>query len=157
MIGFMVLRFVAYRLLLSLLLTGVLGGNVHAATLSAGCPVNEQPCNGRCIPETSLCILEPLPNPGGVVTDEIPAGGPPLSAFFRYINTGVWQWAFKIGVAIAVLNGTIGGFQIVLSNGDSGKVDLGKKRFLGSAIGLIILLLSGVILEFLNPLGFDAI
>ena len=39
-------------------------------------------------------------------------------------------------------------------NGDSSKVDEGKKRFIGSAIGLAVLLLSGVILHFLNPLGF---
>lgn len=119
-------------------------------TVHAICPVNQQPCNGGCISEQDLCILEPLP--GGVTS--IPSGGSPLAPFFYYVNLGVWQWAFYMGVAIAILNGTAGGFQIVLSNGDSGKVDLGKKRFIGSAIGLIILLLSGVILEFLNPCGF---
>ncbi len=59
-----------------------------------------------------------------------------------------------MGVAIAVLNGVIGGFQIVMSNGDSGKVDAGKTRFISSAIGLVVLLLSGVILNFINPSGF---
>lgn len=84
-------------------------------------------------------------------------GGAPLQIFFDYINTGLWQWAFMMGVAIAVLNGTIGGLQIVMSNGDSGKVDAGKTRFISSTIGLVMLLLSGVILEFINPIGFDAI
>jgi hypothetical protein len=115
------------------------------------CGQGMQPCNGRCIPETSLCILEPVP--GGI--DEIPAEGIGFaSTLFYYINNGVWQWAFGIGIAIAVLNGAIGGLQIVLSNGDSGKIDAGKTRFISSAIGLIVLLLTGAILEFINPLGF---
>lgn len=136
---------------------------VHAQTAGGGgaagggqpqqgqqCPADQQPCNGRCIPETSICILEPLP--GG--TDEIPSSSIGLGAFLMYVNTGVWQIIFRMGVAIAVLNGVIGGFQIVLSNDDSGKVDAGKNRFIGSAIGLIILLLTGTILAFLNPVGF---
>ena len=47
-----------------------------------------------------------------------------------------------------------GGLQIVISNGDSGAIDAGKKRFMHSTIGLILLLLAGVILEFINPIGF---
>ncbi len=77
-----------------------------------------------------------------------------MGAFRQYVNSGVWQWAFGMGIAIAVLNGTIGGLEIVLSNGDSGKVEAGKSRFFWSAMGLVLLLLSGVILEFINPLGF---
>lgn len=117
-----------------------------------GCPVNTQPCNGQCINERALCILEPLP--GG--PSSIPPGGIGLQTFFYYVNNGVWQWAFRMGVAIAVLNGVVGGFQMVMSNGDSGKMDAGKKRFIGSAMGLILLLLSATILQFLNPIGFQA-
>ncbi len=123
---------------------------VPVTPVLAACPVDQQPCPsapGGCISERHLCILEPLP--GGVKF--IPAGGPPMSAFFTYINRGVWQWAFTMGVAIAVLNGVIGGLQIVMSNGDTGKVDAGKTRFVSSTIGLLMLLLSGVILNFINP------
>ena len=119
----------------------------------AACPDGLQPCAcapSGCIPDTSLCILEPLP--GGVC--EIPSGSIGLEAFGTYVNRGVWQWAFRIGVAIAVLNAVIAGFQITMSNGDSGKVDQGKTRFISSAIGLVILLLAGVILNFINPAGF---
>jgi hypothetical protein len=106
-----------------------------------------------CISEKDLCILEPVPGGPSVVTP----GGAPLAIFFNYINSGVWQWAYMMGVAIAVLNGTIGGLQIVMSNGDSGKVENGKSRFIASTVGLVMLLLAGVILEFINPIGFDAI
>lgn len=122
---------------------------LHAGSALAACGATEQPCNGSCIPKTSICILEPVP--GG--PDQIPSGLG-FGSFFFYINNGVWQWAFRIGVAIAVLNGVAGGLQIVLSNGDSGKVDAGKTRFISSAIGLVVLLLSGVILNFINPSGF---
>lgn len=134
---------------LAMFLTAFLCSAGTAAAIT--CLATEQPCNGRCIPETSICILEPLP--GGV--DEIPSSPVPLNAFLVYVNRGLWTWAFGLGVAIAVQTGVIGGFQIVLSNGDSGKVDAGKKKFIGSAIGLIILLLSGVILNFLNPWAFS--
>lgn len=119
----------------------------------AACPVNQQPCGSICISEKQLCILEPVPG-GAQVVDP---GGGPLQLFFDYINAGLWQWAFMIGVAIAVLNAVIGGLQIVTSNGDSGKVDAGKTRFLSSTMGLIMLLLAGVILEFINPFGFSAV
>jgi len=122
-------------------------------TAHGACPASQQPCNGGCISERDLCILEPVP--GG--PSSVSPGGAPLAIFFNYINSGLWQWAFMMGVAIAVLNGTIGGLQIVMSNGDSGKVDAGKTRFISSTLGLIMLLLAGVILEFINPLGFDAI
>ncbi len=144
--------------LLVLALHVVIAVLVPATPVLAACPVDQQPCPaapGGCISERDLCILEPLPFPGSPTF--IPSGGKPMSAFFTYLNQGVWQWVFMIGVAIAVLNGVIGGLQIVMSNGDSGKVDAGKSRFLSSTIGLLMLLLSGVILEFINPVGFDAI
>ncbi len=123
-----------------------------ASVALAACPPDKQPCNNQCIDERALCILEPLP--GG--PSFIPPGGIGLQTFFYYVNNGVWQWAFRMGVAIAVLNGVVGGFQMVMSNGDSSKMDAGKKRFIGSAMGLILLLLSATILQFLNPIGFQA-
>lgn len=122
---------------------------LYVETVVAACGATEQMCNGECIPKTSICILEPVP--GGPSRIDSGLG---FETFFFYINNGVWQWAFRIGVAIAVLNGVAGGFRIVMSNGDSSAVEEGKTRFISSAIGLVILLLSGVILNFINPSGF---
>jgi hypothetical protein len=127
---------------------------IQSGVVQAACGPNLQPCAcapSGCIPDTSICILEPLP--GGVC--EITSGNIGLESFGTYVNRGVWQWAFRIGVAIAILNGVIAGFQITMSNGDSGKVDQGKTRFISSALGLLMLLLAGVILNFINPLGFS--
>lgn len=148
------------RLLVCLVLACALGAAVDvvlpATPVLAACPINKQPCPsapGGCIDEKQLCILEPVP--GGPTY--LNPGGAPLEVFFGYINSGVWQWAFMAGVAIAVLNCVIGGLQIVMSNGDSNMVGKGKDRFIAATVGLIMLLLSGVILEFINPLGFTAV
>jgi hypothetical protein len=77
-----------------------------------------------------------------------------MQALFQYINNGMWTWAFSVGVGLAILHGTIGGFEIVLSNGDSSQIDAGRKRLMYAGIGLAILLLAGVILHFINPEGF---
>lgn len=84
------------------------------------------------------------------------AAGTPLGPVLYYVNSGVWRWAFRMGVAVAILNGVYGGFTIVRSNGDSGKVDEGKTRFIWSAVGLAMLLLSGALLSFLNPFAFQS-
>lgn len=73
-----------------------------------------------------------------------------MGAFFTYINQGIWGWAFGVAIGIAVLNGTVAGFQIMLGNRDGG-----KERFIWSTVGLLILLLVGVILAFINPEGFS--
>lgn len=110
-------------------------------------------CVTKCIDPNDLCLIEPIDPDKPVIDGDDPNNF--LDVFKEYVNDQVWQWVFAAGVAIALLNGTIGGLQIVLSNGDSGKIDAGKTRFISSAIGLIILLLTGVILEFINPIGFQ--
>ena len=146
-------RHVAFCLVLALALNLAIIALQPAMPAFAACPPDLQPCGNACISERDLCILEPLP--GG--PSSLTPNGTALQIFFTYINSGLWQWAFMMGVAIAILNAVIGGLQIVMSNGDSGKVDAGKTRFISSTVGLLLLLLSGVILEFINPLGFDAI
>ncbi len=118
------------------------------------CKDDEQQCNCACIPRNSLCILEPLPGGPKEITPAQAKGF--LGGFLYYVNTGVWPLIFQFSVGIAVLNGVIGGFQIVLSNGESGKIDEGKNRLTWSAIGLAMILLSGTILTFLNPVGFSS-
>ncbi len=105
-----------------------------------------------CPDPNDLEILEPPPGGGPTCISAASIGN--LGAFIAYVNNGLWFWAFGMGIAIAVLNGVIGGLTIVLSNGDSSKIEAGKTRFMWSTIGLIVLLLSGVILQFINPRGF---
>ncbi len=140
-----------YPALLSIILASSLFVT-NAVFAACDNPSLPQQCGINCIARNDLCILEPIPGSG---LTSIAAGDiGNLGAFIRYINGGVWQWAFGMGIGIAVLNGTFGGLTIVLSNGDSSKIEAGKTRFLWSAIGLIILFLSGVILQFINPVGF---
>ncbi len=98
-----------------------------------------------------LILLEPVPGgPTSISADQTANMG----AFFIYVNKGIWPWAFGVGVGIAVLNCTVGGLQIVMSNGDSGEVEKGKTRFMWATLGLLMLFLAGTILSFINPQGF---
>lgn len=120
----------------------------------AACAAGQQECHNACIPMDWLCILEPWPGMPNAMPPQTAAT--PLGPLLFYVNNGVWRWAFRMGVAIAVLNGVYAGFTIIRSNGDSGKVDEGKTRFLWSALGLAMLLLSGALLSFLNPFAFQS-
>lgn len=112
-----------------------------------------QECNGKFVSMKDLCILEPLP------------GGPssfapttkPFAIFWSYINGGLWQLIIGIGVGSAVFTGVMGGMEIVFGNGDSGAIDKAKTKIIWSIVGLIILLMSGVIMSFLNPVAFQNI
>jgi hypothetical protein len=126
-----------------------------APSIALACTGDEQDCHGTCIPRTYQCILEPWPGMPQYFDPSAASG--PLSPFLTYVNSGVWQFAFRVGVAVAILNGVYGGFLMVKSNGESGQIDEGKQRFLWSGIGLVILLLSGAILAFINPVGFGVL
>lgn len=83
------------------------------------------------------------------------SGSPTISAssdigpFFDYFDT-VWPWLLGMAYGIAVLQALVGGIQIMLSGGDSGKREEGKNRLLWSLAGLLMISLSGLILQTLN-------
>ncbi len=124
------------------------------ASVFAQCPANTQDCNGSCIPETALCILEPLPG----MPNQFPAvlASEPLGPLYAYLNAG-WPFIVRIAIAIGVLNGVYGGFQVITSNGDSGKLDAAKEKLLWTALGIVLFVLAGVLLKFLNPYAFQVI
>lgn len=121
-------------------------------THAQSCGTNQKycPAAGQCISTQDLCLLEPTP--GGV--SYIPASTTSnMGAFLTYINNGIWYWAFGVAIGIAVLNGTVAGFQIMMGGPN---VEKGKERFMWATIGLLLLLLSGTILAFINPQGFTS-
>lgn len=107
-----------------------------------------------CIENSCACLLEPMPNGSNVICTDSQSFFDSL--LFQYFNTGgLWSWGLGIGVGLAVLNVTFAGFQIMMSNGDQAKVSQGKDRILWSIFGLILLMFAGVILHFINPIGFS--
>lgn len=152
-----VIKVTAFRALLTLAVVCGTALTIGVpVTKAVNCPALQKFCQGagQCISDRDLCLLEPLP--GGV--SYIPATTTAdMGAFFSYINgnsngTGIWVWAFGVAIGITVLNGTVAGFQIMLGNREAG-----KERFMWSTIGLLILLLSGTILAFINPQGFSSV
>ncbi len=115
--------------------------------------VPTQDCNGKPISLKDICILEPLP--GGP-----PSFSPstkPFAIFWSYINGGLWELMIGIGVGSAVFTGVMAGLQIVFGNGDPGAIDKAKGKIMWSIVGLIILLMAGVIMSFINPIAFKNI
>ncbi len=98
--------------------------------------------------DDGIFLLEPI---GGVtsipVTQQNLTG---FGVFFYYFNL-LWPWVVGMGAGIAVLMGVIGGIQIIQAGSDQGKVSAGKNRLLLSLGGLLIILLSGTLLNALNP------
>ena len=98
-------------------------------------------------PGKPIKLLQPLP--GNI--REIPVQiNDPFGIFNAYVNP---MLAFGIGVAagLAVFMVIIGGFQIMLSNGDEGKIGEGRQRILAAIGGLLILVFAATILNLLNP------
>jgi len=94
-------------------------------------------------------LAAPIPIEGG---DKIEASN--KSYLFTYM---VKLYRFVLGIAgvAAVIEIIIAGFMIVLAAGDSGRVEEGKKRIIQTLEGIGILFTSAVILNTINPVGFN--
>ena len=118
------------------------------------CDAGKYKCHDACIPEKDLCLLEPL---GDGAPISIPADQTmKLGAIRYYINAGngLWKIILSMGAALAVLQGIVAGFQIAY--GGQASLDQAKSRFTWAVIGLLMLMLSGVLLTFINPIGFSS-
>lgn len=95
-------------------------------------------------------LLAPLDDSTMSITT---TNGQPFEAFKQYFAIA-WPWLIGIAAGIAVLWAIVGGIEIMLSGSDTGLRDRGKSRFLNALLGLLLIGLSGMILQILNPIGF---
>lgn len=72
------------------------------------------------------------------------------SALAGYVNV-IYRWAASIVGIIAVTVIIISAIQISIAGGESTGIDEAKKRIMQSLLGIAILFLSGLILNFINP------
>jgi hypothetical protein len=156
----MALHYFYLRPLLSTVLIAVfLLGSAHEAhaqltspgpgpSSGAASSVNVPQGNPFVINETPLQLLQPPDD----ATTQLPAQTG-VGMFFTYFNLA-WPWVVGSAAGVAVLQALVGGIQIMLSGGDSGKREEGKNRLLWALAGLLMIGLSGVILETLNPLFY---
>lgn len=130
--------------------------NPDGTPLELCCAVGQVPCGNMCMDTSCVCLLEPLPGGQNMLCPaDTTFGG---SLFFQYLNVGgMFSWGLGLGAALAILNVTIGGFQIMTGGADPAAVEAGKVRIFGSILGLIFLMFAGVILNFINPLFFSPI
>lgn len=81
---------------------------------------------------------------------------PGIGIFFTYFNIG-WPWVIGSAAGIAVLQALYGGVLIMLFGSDSGKKEEGKQKIMWALAGLLMIGLSGAILETLNPFFYQQV
>ncbi len=117
--------------------------------LAQGNPPQNQ--NPLVIPPANLPLLQPLDDDTGFLTTN--NANDALEAFMNYFNLS-WPWIVGTAAGIAVLQALVGGIQIMMSGADSGAREAGKSRLMWALAGLLMIGLSGMFLEILNPLYF---
>ena len=74
-----------------------------------------------------------------------------------YVYIGmIYQWAASIVGIIAVLVIVLGGIQLSAAGGDPDAINKAKGRIMKSIAGIVLLFLSGLILNTINPLFFTS-
>ncbi len=100
---------------------------------------------GPNCPPGTIKLLEPI---GGVSC--LPVGTGPLGAFYTYFNF-LFPWLVGVCAGLAILWGVLGGAQMIFNAGEQGKYDEGKQKLMNAMIGLLLIIFSAMILNFLNP------
>ena len=100
---------------------------------------------GPSCPAGTIKLLEPINGLGCM-----PVGSGPLGSFYAYFGV-LYPWIVGTSAGMAILWGVIGGAEMILNAGEQGKYEEGKQKLMNSMIGLLIIIFSGMILNFLNP------
>jgi hypothetical protein len=125
---------------------------VFLLTLGISTQVSAQAAGGQnFVPnQHPIDLLQPLDD---TTTSIQVTNGQPFEAFRKFFDIS-WPWIIGCAAGIAVLWALVGGIQIMLSGSDSGMRDSGKEKFISALVGLLLIGLSGLILEIINPIGF---
>jgi hypothetical protein len=78
-------------------------------------------------------------------------GGP--TGFYYYISM-IWRFGMSIGGLVSVVVIILSGIQISASGGNQEAINQSKARIIKSLLGLAVLILSGLILNTINPIFF---
>jgi hypothetical protein len=98
-------------------------------------------------------LLEPLPDGTSQIVIDQNEPLPPLSILNAYLRPFI-PWAIGVSAGLAVLMIIIGGFQIMLSGGGDIKNSAGTKKIMSAILGLLLLVFSATILNWLNASYF---
>jgi len=77
-----------------------------------------------------------------------------MGLLYSYVGL-VYNWLSGIIVAFVVLVTIIGGIRMIVSNGDQGEYESGRKMITKALLGMVIWFLSSLILYLLNPTFFS--
>ena len=145
------------RLLWVALVLAVLAGSpAHAqdcAQMGDACGEGAPCCaslicvDGMC--QSGIRLMERVGDAAFIPT----VGNEGLGVFGYYFNL-LYPWVVGMGAATAILNGVIGGIQIIQAGSGDG-VKNGKNRLLLSFAGLLIILAAAAILNAINPVFYQ--
>lgn len=77
-----------------------------------------------------------------------------MGLLYSYVGN-LYNWLSGIIVAFVVLVSIIGGIRMIVSNGDQGEYDNGRKMITKAMVGMVIWFLASLILYFINPTFFS--
>lgn len=101
-------------------------------------------------PNCGIRLMQPLDDTTRYLQ---PPNGKPFETLQMYFKIS-WPWIIGCAAGIAVLQALIGGVQIMMSGSDSGARSAGKERLMWALAGLLLIGLSGMILQILNPIYY---
>ena len=103
----------------------------------------------RIVAQGCIKLLVPLPSGN----DCLPAGSTPFDVIEAYFSE-LFPWIVGTAAGIAIAWCLVAGAAMVLHAGDDSKRGEAKQWFINAVTGLLIIVFSGMILNFLNPLFF---
>lgn len=101
-------------------------------------------------PQESYCYPEPEQIPLSIVMGSHGNQISEVSDLSQYVEA-LYDWMLYAGMIIAVVMVMIGWVEYTISGGDKNRTDRAKKRFIGAAAGLALLLSAYTILATVNP------
>lgn len=97
-----------------------------------------------------IILLEPLPGPsGGSVSSLTVCPSDPFFLINQYLQPTM-AWGAGIAAGLAVLMIVVGGLQMMFSGGAPEGMASGKQRIISAIFGLIFIVFSAALLNFLN-------
>lgn len=103
--------------------------------------------------DTPLTLLQPPDETiAGQNGTRTLAAKPGIQIIFDYFALA-WPWLIGTAAGIAVLQGVVGGVQIMYAGSPEG-VGAGKERFQWALFGLLMVGLAGIILRIINPIFY---
>ncbi|MBI5413966.1 hypothetical protein HZA38_00425 [Candidatus Peregrinibacteria bacterium] len=160
------IKIIAFLAIFSLGIFSEISGEIHfldseniasaGATVEEGGKKIEIPdAKKGCPPNSSDCIelLAPFPGQDETGRFEIKKDATAVDIMGKYVSQ-VFLFGMGVVSIFSVLILIVGGFEYMSAGGESSKTDAAKQRITQALLGLVLVFLSALLLNFINPSFF---